>query len=136
MLPIVDVEQAVQDAATMNTPGMNDSLFEKLKGRELFFRINLSEDPETGESKLSTMPLLRLSSGQHAAVAFTSKDDAQLSGPFGGAKWEHVLDIIAKMPQADGLLIQNLRGATVALSKERIQQLLVQLGHPMIRARR
>ena len=126
------IEHFVSQAACNNSREVNDQLYHALKGREIFYRVKLGTvtNKESGQSeeRAISCPLLTLPSGQHAFVTYTSKENDKLVAPFGGATWEHALEILVKMPQADGMILINNTADSVAISKEFASKLLEELG--------
>ena len=122
MIDLSVVEQQVSRAARENTHQSTDELFRIMQGHEVFFRIKTETviNQKTGrpEQRSVSSPLLSLPNGLNAFVVYTSKENKALPSPFGGAPWERALQIMVAMEQADGLLLVNQTGDTVAWSKE------------------
>lgn len=116
------IETLVKQAAASNTRQDHDVLYNALRGQQVFFNLTLNT-----EGKAVSSPLLRLPSGQHAMMLYTSKDDSRLVQPFGGGPWEKVLGSMIKMSQADGIVLSNRDQDSVAINKENGKRLLESL---------
>jgi hypothetical protein len=122
----MDVDRLIRIAALENTPEVNEQLYQALRRTELYYPVNLSDDDPP---RAISIPLLRLSNGQYAVPLYTSKSHPDLPAKFGGASWERVLEIITKMPQADGLILSNSDSDSVAVSKEKVVAILEDQGN-------
>ncbi len=73
---------------------------------------------------MKATPLLRLSDGTHAMMAYTSKSHPDLPDAFGGATFESALAAALKMPDLDWVIITNQASQWVAINKEQIPAIL------------
>lgn len=126
------VEQLLESAARSKANDDYEKLFAGLKGVELF--LNLSAVPENDAplpdqtaTPLST-PLVRVGNSLRAIVLFTSKENPKLKKPFGGIRWQQALEMLVKMPAADGMVIEGASDYWVAIDKARAQFILSQVG--------
>lgn len=113
-------------AAAANTKADQDYeiLFAALVGAELFFNISTatkSGSAGTSGSKptpLST-PLVDVGHGLRAVALYTAKENSNLKKPFGGVTWQKALEMVSRMPDADGVVLRSSGTAWVAIDKKR-----------------
>jgi len=118
------IGELVSKAADTKATEDYDRLFVSLSGAELFFNINSTPDTNSGTPMPVSTPLVDIGHGQKAVVLFTSKDNANLNKNFGGIEWKRALEMLLKMPQADGLILQNNESAWVGIDKQKATVLL------------
>jgi hypothetical protein len=116
------VDALVSQAASTNNSVDYDRLFAGLHRAKLFFNVT-NEVKGTGIEALST-PLVDVGPGLKAVVFFTKNNNGSLMRPFAGITWERALEMVIKMPDADGLIIQSSNLAWVGVDKQRAKALL------------
>lgn len=116
------VDELVSQAAASNVMEDYDRLFAALEGTELFFNVSTEQDGD--KSAPVSTPLVTAGPGLSAVLFFTSRDNANLKKPYGGIVWEKALEMLVKMPQADGLIIQSGGKDWIGLDKEKAKSLL------------
>ncbi|RUL72505.1 SseB family protein [Dyella choica] len=121
-MDIRKVDELVSLAAASNAMEDYDRLFAALEGAELFF--NVSTEQAGAKSAPVSTPLVTAGPGLSAVLFFTSRDNVNLKKPYGGIVWEKALEMLVKMPQADGLIIQSRSKDWVGLDKEKARLLL------------
>ena len=124
------IDDLVTAAARTKENADYERLFDSLSGAEVFFNLSAEKtDSPTGEARSTPVstPLVDAGRGLRAVLLFTSKDNANLKKPFAGMPWQKALEMIVKMPQADGLVLQNKDAAWVAIDKKRAGVLLKSL---------
>ena len=121
MMTVTDLDREIQVAQRANTPEANLNLFHSMRSAEVYYPLSKTSSGQ------QTVPLLRLPDGTHAMLAVTSKDAPDLPRTFGGSKLEHAMTIAARMPNADGFILANATGQSVALSKTALQAILMKL---------
>lgn len=113
-------------ATAASTGDANDyqRLFDALKGVELFLSIATAPDPAGGTRAPASTPLVKVGPSLNAVLLCISRESDKLSKPYGGVVWERALQMVASMPQADGLVIQGDGSAWVGLDKAKVNSLL------------
>jgi len=117
------IPDLVRRAADTGATGDYDELFAKLPGVELFFNVSTEAEGGVDRAAVST-PLVDAGPGLSAVLLFTSNDNPQLKRPFGGIAWERALEMVAGMPKADGLILQNNDAAWVGIDKAKVHALM------------
>ncbi|HEX7688789.1 MAG TPA: SseB family protein [Burkholderiaceae bacterium] len=108
-----DIERAIADAAQANMPAARARLLERLRGKEVFFNLSPGEEMRT--------PLVAVGPGLRALPLFSSREHPRLrQEKFGGMPWERALEMVARMPDAQGLVLSNLEDRWVAMDKPHI----------------
>lgn len=116
-----DVEELLAIAAQSNDQSDLRQLFHSLRSVELFMPF---EAILQGGKEAKATPLLRLTDGTHAMMAYTSKAHPDLPDKFGGAMFEVALAAALKMPALDWVIVTNKASRWVAISKEQIPAIL------------
>lgn len=116
------IDELVSLAAATNAMEDYDRLFAALEGVELFFNVNTEHAGV--KSKAVSTPLVEAGPALNAVLFFTSRDNANLKKPYGGIVWEKALEMLVKMPQADGMIIESGSKDWVGLDKEKARLLL------------
>lgn len=114
------LDTAIDKAATTKFDADYQKVFSLLEGQEVFF--NTTDRDADGTP--THVPLTSVGNDLRAVVFFISRSDYRLSKPFGGIPWKKALEMVAKMAAADGLLVQNLSDAWIAVKKEKVEELL------------
>lgn len=125
-MQIDTIVHLVNRAANSGAATDYDELFSKLPGIELFFNVATVEEGGADPVAIST-PLVHAGGALKAVLLFTSSDNPQLKRPFGGIVWERALEMVAGMPDADGLIIQTNDTAWVGIDKAKVLALLAEL---------
>ena len=115
------IEALVSRAASSKTNSDYEELFLGLRGTELFFNVNSGGGANASPVSI---PIVDAGSGFRAVLFFTSNESEGLKKPFGGLVWEKVLEMVIKIPDADGLIIQNNETAWVGVDKMKAKNLL------------
>ncbi len=130
------IDLLLTQAARSNREDDTEVLFKALSGQEVFFWINTETQTDhiSGKetAKPVSAPLLRLPNGEHALVLYTSKEDPQLQKPIGGVAFERATRIMLNMKAADGLLVVDDKGDTIAVSRGNAPNILRLLGLALI----
>ena len=101
-----------------------EKLFDGLIGYELFFNVNAEIHASSARATPTSTPLVDAGPGLKAILFFTSRDNANLNKPYAGILWERALEMLLKMPQANGLIIQSSDMAWVGIDKQKAGTLL------------
>ena len=120
------IDALVSLAASTATNDDYERLFSALEGVELFFNVTATSGagkPGAGMTPIST-PLVDAGPGLKAILFFTSNDNVNLKKPYAGITWKRALEMVLKMPQADGLIIQNINSSWVGIDKKKAKYLL------------
>lgn len=107
---------AEQQDATLVTDlmiGLND--------HEVFYSLDVEE--VDGQPQIKT-PLRELADGTHALEVFTSRTNPDLWKEYAGAPWRQVLELAAKIPPVQWLIIKNNTGSRVPIRKSQIAAIL------------
>ncbi|PXF30702.1 hypothetical protein WH50_13995 [Pokkaliibacter plantistimulans] len=115
----MDIEK-INVASTTKLDSDYNELFELLKGKELYFNFI---KPEKNNEPLR-VPLARVGEKIRAVVFFTKRENKKLEKSHGGIVWEKALEMVAKMDDADGLIIENSERAWIAINKGTIQKII------------
>jgi hypothetical protein len=115
------IEALVSRAASNKTNSDYDELFLVLRGIELFFNVNGGGGANASPVSI---PIVDAGSGFRAVLFFTSNESKNLKKPFGGLVWEKALEMVIKINDADGLIIQNNEAAWVGVDKIKAKALL------------
>jgi hypothetical protein len=108
-----DIERLIAAAAQENTPDAYARLLERMNGREVFFNLSPGEEMRT--------PLVVVGPGLRALPLFSSREHPRLrQEKFGGMPWERALEMVARMPDAQGLVLSNLEDRWIAMDKPHI----------------
>jgi hypothetical protein len=105
-------------------------LYEKLLNSELFFSIITDAEKSDGTQlrvknrDQIRVPMTSSFNGLNMLVFHTSSQDVRLSKPYAGIRGDKGFEIVSKMPEADGLIIQNNESSWIGLRKEQIKRLL------------
>lgn len=115
------LNSAIDKAATTKTDADYQSVFSLLEDQEVFFSIAHVDPARTTPMQV---PLAKVGNGIRAVVFYISRQDGRLTEPHGGMPWKRALEMVLKIPDADGLLVQNLADAWISLKKEKVRELL------------
>lgn len=131
-MPTTLIDELVTQAARSNTKQDSDALFKALRGQEIFFWVRTEKkiDPTNGQERevAVSSPLLRLPAGQRAFMLYTSREDARLRNPYGGAQWERALRMLTDMNEADGLILTSPNKDSIAVDKQNAHDILKMFG--------
>ena len=116
-MPQLDIQQTIATAADSKLDKDYLSFFEIAKEREFFFNIRESDGQ-------LTVPLVDIGNNMRAVVFYSSKATASRNGKFAGIVWEKGLQMVVQMRGADGLVIQNESESWIAITREKILELL------------
>jgi hypothetical protein len=106
------VDALVSTAKRLASAEAYDDLFDALKGVEIFFNVT----PAVGTGSVPSVSLHRVGPLSNAVMFFTSKTNKNLVAPYAGIPWERALEMAAKMPQADGVVL--LMPTTIGLGSQ------------------
>jgi hypothetical protein len=105
-------------------------LYEKTLNREMFFSI-ISTNKTVDGTQLRVqkkdeikVPITSELNGKKMVVFYTSSQDTRLGTPYAGIWGDKGLEMVSKMPEADGVVIQNKDSSWVAITKQQILILL------------
>jgi hypothetical protein len=113
---MADVEEAMSRAHASGSPDDYRQAFESLAGSELYFPVS-PENPEA-------IPLTPMADGAQAVRMTTSRDSEHLGPRYAGIRFENAIGMIVRMPDADGLIIQNEAGAWTAFNRYAAEKIL------------
>jgi hypothetical protein len=120
------IETLIAQAASTNAPEDYDALFFALSGTHVFFNLEaVGEGPESGAP--ASASLFAVGPCQRAVRFFASRNNRHLRRPFAGIVWEEALEMIANIPQADGLVIQSNAAGWVGVNKAKVLEMLAAL---------
>jgi hypothetical protein len=60
----------------------------------------------------------------NAVVLYTSHSDGRLGDKYAGIVWEKGLEMASKMPNVNGVVIQSVSDAWIAIAKDEKEELL------------
>ena len=109
--------------------GGDGEFLRRFGSTEIFFSIeapseNLKGGPLTSSPDVVLkMQMARLEIGNFA-LFYSSKNDARLSGKFGGMPLAKAVEMVCDLPGVDGMLIQSDGDAWFAADKQTISRLL------------
>lgn len=112
------IDELVKKAADSKSDSDYNSFFQEVKDEELFFSVSKNNEE-------TTVPLALIGDDLRAVIFFTTQDDKRLNDNFGGIEWEKGLEMVLKMPDADGLVVQSSSDAWIAVKKNTIEELLL-----------
>ena len=112
-----NIELLISEAAATKSDSDYQTFFKAAKDVEFFFNYN-------EENGVMTIPLVDVGNNHRALVFYTSKETAEKSGNLAGIVWEQGLEMIVKMPNANGLIVQNSSSSWIAINKNKIVELL------------
>jgi hypothetical protein len=113
-----EIEALICLATDSKSDSDYSAVFKALKGKEVY--VNVS----TSDSGSMSVPLALVGQNLKAAIFYTDRGDSRLQKNFGGMPWEKALEMVIKMPNADGLVIQGNTSAWIALEKQKVAELL------------
>jgi hypothetical protein len=116
-MSLANIEQAISLAADSKSDADYLAFFGLAKNVEFFFNV--------GESNgQMTVPLAAVGNANHAVIFYSSKAGAGRHGKYAGVPWEKGLEMVERMSTADGLIIQNDTESWIAITREKIVELL------------
>ena len=110
------VDELIERAASIKSDEDYNDLFNKLRGREVFFNLTDSDKP--------TVPMVDVGEGMKAIVFYMSSKDSRLTNRYGGIGWQKGLEMASKMKNLDGVVIQGASDSWVAISQKTISKLI------------
>jgi hypothetical protein len=116
-----NINLAIEAAAKSKSDEAYQLFFNLIKGHELFF--NLSDSSNDDDIRV---PIVSVGDDLTAVVFYTSSNDKRLGTPYAGIAWEKGLEMVSKMRDADGLVIQGTSDSWIAIKKDKIVELLNQ----------
>ncbi len=116
-----EINSIIEQASKRKSDDDYNLLFDRVKGQELFF--NLLNENDSNNNNLQ-VPMVSVGENLKAVVFFVSKNDKRLSDKYAGIVWERGLEMVLKMPNAKGIVIQSSSDAWVAVSRKIIEKLL------------
>lgn len=99
------------------------AFFKAAQKKEIFFNLSNLEKPNTNEIKI---PTVSVGNNLNAVVFFTSSNDKRLGKKYAGIVWEKGLEMASKIPETNGIVIQSASDAWIAITKEKIEEILSQ----------
>ena len=116
-MSVDDVEQAITTAAASKCDADYKSFFATACGVEFFFSVRESNGR-------MIVPLRDVGQGLRAIVFYTYKEKASRLGKCAGIEWTRGLEMVLRMPEADGLVVENSAADWIAMNRGGIGRLL------------
>lgn len=113
----ISIDEVITEAANSKSDKDYLLFFELAQNMEFFFNYN-----ESGEQM--TIPMVAVGDNKRAVIFYSSKEAAGRHGKYAGIPWERGLEMISRMPAVDGLVIQNCKNSWIAMTREKIIELM------------
>ncbi len=111
------IEEFIKKASITKEDNDYNSVFREIKENEVYFNVN--KTPQG-----MTLPLTSVGEDLSAVIFYTSKEDRRLEESYGGMPWTKALEMLVKMDNANGLIIQGISEHWIAIKKKKIEELL------------
>ena len=112
------LELIIEKAAASKSDNDYNMFFQQAIGKELYFCCKRNTEGQVH------VPFAKVGNNLCAVVFFSSSDNEYLNEEYGGIIWEKALEMVLKMPNADGLMVQNKSDAWIGIQREKIKELL------------
>ncbi|MDQ1920233.1 hypothetical protein [Massilia pseudoviolaceinigra] len=115
------IDALISKAAATKREGDYDEFFDSMEGIDVFFNVKPEFPDGSGRMETSTV---EVASGSSAVVFFISKKHPKIKAPFAGMPWKKALEMVIKMPDVDGMIVQGGDSAWIGLNKVKMHTLL------------
>jgi hypothetical protein len=113
------LEALISEARRRDSREGYDALLAALSSVEVYFSLQPSSETGLADPPMS-VGLVQVGPLSKAVLFFTSKTSGGLTKPFAGLPWERALEMVAKMPEADGLVLQNAADDWLAFGRSEV----------------
>ncbi len=119
----LNIDVMIKKAASSKADEDYQSFFNSIRRTELFFNLSNKNEIENNSDEIK-VPTVSVGDNLNAVVFYTSPNDSRLGDKYAGIVWEKGLEMVSKMPNANGVVIQSVSDAWIAIAKDKIVELL------------
>jgi hypothetical protein len=118
-----NIDVIIEQASSSKSDEDYQSFFNSIRRKELFFNLSNSDEIKNSNDEIK-VPTVSVGENLNAVVFYTSPSDGRLGDKYAGIVWEKGLEMVSKMPSANGVIIQSESDAWIAIEKNKIEELL------------
>jgi hypothetical protein len=118
-----NIDVLIEKAASSKSDEDYQSFFNSIRHKELFFNLSNTNEIDNNNNEIK-VPTVSVGENLSAVVFYTSSSDSRLGDKYAGIAWEKGLEMVSKMPSANGIVIQTTSDAWIAIAKDKVEELI------------
>lgn len=118
-----NIDLIIRKAAESKSDEDYKLFFNTIRRKELFFNLINSEQLGSNGDELK-VPTVSVGDNLNAVVFYTSAQDDRLSNKYAGIVWEKGLEMVSRMTNVNGIIIQSSSDAWITIAQAKIDELL------------